>query len=140
MRDRRVDFKCLLLEGDPATQILDYAHTQSFDLIALPTHGYGAFRRLFLGSVTAQVLRGATCPVWTGVHMEHLPRLEDISFKKILCAIDLGSQSCPTARWAKIARRRVWRRAGAGACGARSPPEAAVSRERIRAGSDQPGH
>jgi nucleotide-binding universal stress UspA family protein len=98
---KQFDVRRVLLEGDPATQILDYAHTQSFDLIALPTHGYGAFRRLFLGSVTAQVLRGATCPVWTGVHMEHLPRLEDISFKKILCAIDLGSQSCPTARWAK---------------------------------------
>jgi len=67
----------------------------------LPTHGYGGFRRLILGSVTAKILHAAECPVWTGVHMEHVPRLEDISIKRILCAIDLESQSCPTASWAK---------------------------------------
>ncbi len=95
------DVRRVLLEGNPATQILDYAHSQGSDLIMLPTHGYGAFRRLILGSVTAEVLHGAECPVWTGVHMEHMPQLEDISFKKILCAVDLGAQSCPTATWAK---------------------------------------
>jgi nucleotide-binding universal stress UspA family protein len=67
----------------------------------LPTHGYGRFRRLMLGSVTAKVLHDAACPVWTGVHMEQVPRLEDIAFRKIVCAIDLGEQSCPTLRWAK---------------------------------------
>jgi len=91
----------VLLEGDPATQIAEYAHSQSPDLIMLPTHGYGAFRRLMLGSVTSKVLHTANCPVWTGVHMEHVPRMEDIGFRRILCAIDLGKQSCPTLAWAK---------------------------------------
>jgi len=67
----------------------------------LPTHGYGTFRRLMLGSVTAKVLHTAKCPVWTGVHMEHVPRMEDIGFHRVLCAIDLGKQSCPTLAWAK---------------------------------------
>ena len=98
---KHFDVRRVLLEGDPATNITEYAHAQSSDLIMLPTHGYGTFRRLMLGSVTAKVLHSALCPVWTGVHMEHVPRLEDIGFRRILCAIDLGKQSCPTVAWAK---------------------------------------
>ena len=98
---KHFDVKRVLLHGDPAHQIAEYAQSRSFDLIMIPTHGYGRFRRLMLGSVAAKVLHDAACPVWTGVHMERVPRLEDISFKKVLCAIDLGTQSCPTLRWAK---------------------------------------
>lgn len=90
----------VLLEGDPATQIDAYARAQDVDLIMLPTHGYAAFRRLMLGSVTSRVLREACCPVWTGVHMEQVPKLEDIRFRKIVCAVDLGPQSGPTLSWA----------------------------------------
>src|SRR5690349_10156852 len=64
----------VLLRGDPAHQIIEYAHSGHFDLIMLPTHGYGRFRRFILGSVTAKILHDARCPVWTGVHMEHVPR------------------------------------------------------------------
>ena len=98
---KHFDVKRVLLDGDPACQILEYAHQQGSDLIMLPTHGYGGFRRLMLGSVTAKILHAAECPVWTGVHMENVPPLEDIKIRKILCAIDLESQSCPTASWAK---------------------------------------
>lgn len=98
---KHFDVKRVLLDGDPASQIIGYAHSQSADLIMLPTHGYGGFRRLILGSVTAKILHAAECPVWTGVHMENVPRLEDISIRRVLCAIDLESQSCPTASWAK---------------------------------------
>jgi nucleotide-binding universal stress UspA family protein len=90
----------VLLEGDPAVEIVDYAHRENFDLIMLPTHGYGVFRRTILGSVTSHILREASCPVWTGVHMEQVPRLEDIAFQKILCAVDLEKQSCPALDWA----------------------------------------
>jgi nucleotide-binding universal stress UspA family protein len=98
---KHFDVNRVLLTGDPASQIVDYAQSQNFDLIMLPTHGYGTFRRLILGSVTAKILHDALCPVWTGVHMEHVPRLEDIAFRKIVCAIDLGAQTCPTLRWSK---------------------------------------
>jgi len=90
----------VLLHGDPAYQIAQFAQQGNFDLIMLPTHGYGRFRRLILGSVTTKVLHDALCPVWTGVHMEKMPRLEDIAIRKIVCAIDLSKQSCPTLRWA----------------------------------------
>ncbi|HLK18408.1 MAG TPA: universal stress protein [Bryobacteraceae bacterium] len=97
---KHFDVNRVVLAGESATKITAYAHANNFDLIMLPTHGYGRFRRLMLGSVAAKVLHDADCPVWTGVHMEQVPRLEDISFKKIVCAIDLGEQSCPTLRWA----------------------------------------
>jgi len=97
---KHFDVERVLLNGDPAYQIAQFAQSRNFDLIMLPTHGYGKFRRLILGSVTTKVLHDALCPVWTGVHMEKMPRLEDISFRKVVCAIDLGKQSCPTLRWA----------------------------------------
>jgi len=97
----QLDVQRVLMHGDPSSQILEYAKSRDFDLIMLPTHGYGTFRRLILGSVTGNVLREALCPVWTGVHMEQVPKLEDIAIRKVVCAIDLGTQSCPTLRWAK---------------------------------------
>ena len=97
---RQFDVNRILLHGDPATEIAGFAQSKNFDLIMLPTHGYGAFRRMVLGSVTARVLHQAQCPVWTGVHMEQVPALENIAFRKIVCAIDLGPQSCPTVRYA----------------------------------------
>src|SRR5947209_18681253 len=36
---------CVVLDGKPARAIVEYAEDQNADLIALPTHGYGLFRR-----------------------------------------------------------------------------------------------
>ena len=87
-------------EGDPAQEIVDYAHNGSFDLIVMPTHGYGPFRRFLLGSVTAKVLHDACCPVWTGPHMEEAPPYPRISFRRVLCAVDLGPHSRAVLEWA----------------------------------------
>lgn len=91
----------LLAEGDPAVEIVDYAHDEKADLIILPTHGYGPFRRFILGSVTAKVLHDADCPVLTGVHLAEVPAPTAIHFNHILCAIDLGPLSEKTLGWAK---------------------------------------
>ena len=90
----------VLLEGDPARCIVSFAHEQQAGLIAMPTHGYGPFRRFILGSVTAKVLHDADCPVLTGVHLEGTPELPSIAFRTILCAVDLGPQSRKTLCWA----------------------------------------
>ena len=97
---KHFDLHRVLLHGEPAHQIAQYACSKGSDLIMMPTHGYGRFRRLILGSVTAKVLHDARCPVWTGVHMEQVPKLEDITFRKVVCAIDLGKQSCAALGWA----------------------------------------
>jgi nucleotide-binding universal stress UspA family protein len=95
-----LNVKRVVQEGDAAQQIVAYAHNQGVDLIVMPTHGYGPFRRFILGSITAKVLHDADCPVMTGVHMEQAHVAEDIRFHNIVCALDLGTQSARTLDWA----------------------------------------
>jgi len=90
----------LVKEGDPAQEIVEFAHEEKVDMIVMPTHGYGPFRRFLLGSVTAKVLHDAGVPVWTGPHMEEAPPYPKISFGRILCAIDLGPYSRAVLEWA----------------------------------------
>ena len=90
----------IVFEGDPAKTIVALAHDEGVDIITMPTHGYGPFRRFILGSNTAKVLHDADCPVWTGVHLEQAPALASIPFRSILCAVDLGPQSSRTLDWA----------------------------------------
>jgi nucleotide-binding universal stress UspA family protein len=97
--------KRVLLEGEPAARIVDYAHTEGMDMIVMPTHGYGTFRRFILGSNTAKVLHDAECPVWTGVHLQDAPQDLPVSIRSILCAIDLGPQTCRTLTWAASMQR-----------------------------------
>ena len=89
-----------VVEGDPSPRIVEYAHEHHADLIVMPTHGYGPFRRFILGSNTAKVLHDADCPVWTGVHMEEAPPAASIPLRSVLCAIDLGPQSPKALCWA----------------------------------------
>src|SRR5579863_1522574 len=90
----------IVMEGDPARTIVEYAHNEQVGLIVMPTHGYGPFRRFLLGSVTAKVLHDADCPVLTGVHLEQGPALEAVAPRSIVCAVDLGSQSAKVFDWA----------------------------------------
>ena len=90
-----------VLEGEPAARIVSEANSGNYDLIMMPTHGLGPFRRYLIGSVTAKVLHDARCPVWTGVHMEDAagqPAPE--ALKEVFCAVDLGPQSDAALRWA----------------------------------------
>jgi nucleotide-binding universal stress UspA family protein len=97
---RHLPVSRVLAEGDPAARIVEYAHSGKFDLIMMPTHGYGPFRRLLLGSVTAKVLHDVDCPVWTGMHMEQRPPVESIGLHHVVCAIDLVPQSTAVLDWA----------------------------------------
>jgi nucleotide-binding universal stress UspA family protein len=91
--------KRMLLDGDPALIIVQTARAEKVDLIAMPTHGYGAFRRFLLGSVTSKVLHDTDCPVWTGAHQEEEPTRE-FSIRNVLCGVDLSPHSSKTIRWA----------------------------------------
>jgi len=86
--------------GDPETEIVGAARYWGPDLVMMPTHGLGAFRRRLLGSITAKVLHDLECPVWTGVHSEAAPPLEDIHCRRILCAMDLTEHSHRVLQWA----------------------------------------
>ena len=97
---RHREVRQVLREGDPAGSIVDYAESEHIDLIMMPTHGYGPFRRLLLGSVTAKVLHDVKCPVWTAVHsqekLSHIPAKP----RRIACAVDLGAHIGDVLRWA----------------------------------------
>ena len=97
-----LDVRTLILQGNPAEQIVNFAHEQKSDLIVMPTHGYGPVRRFLLGSVTLKVLHDAWCPVWTDAHMEDVTSSQAPpgQFRNIVCAVDLGDQSHPTLHWA----------------------------------------
>jgi len=70
--------------GDAAEAICRYAQQQETDLVMMPTHGYGIFRRALVGSVTTKVLHDAGCAVWTAAHAGTITRR---SCRKILCGI-----------------------------------------------------
>ncbi len=89
-----------LTGNDPAAEIEQTAKRWRPDLIMMPTHGVGPFRRLLLGSVTAKVLHDVDCPVWTSIHADSAPPLEDIHCRRILCAVDLGERSQSVLEWA----------------------------------------
>jgi nucleotide-binding universal stress UspA family protein len=90
----------LLLDGDVARTIVDLAHREDMNLIVMPTHGYGGFRRFLLGSVTAKLLHDADCPILTGLHLQGAPALEPIFFRHVVCAVDFDATGEKALRWA----------------------------------------
>ncbi len=53
----------LVLEGDPAQEIVKYATQSRMDLIVMGTHGRTGTERQLMGSVAEQVVRYASCSV-----------------------------------------------------------------------------
>ncbi len=88
-------------QGDPGRCISDLAHCWNADLIMMPTHGRGAFRRKLLGSVTAKALHDCECAIWTGVHLEDPPPPVHTELKTILCAIELTPECAALLKYAK---------------------------------------
>jgi nucleotide-binding universal stress UspA family protein len=86
---------CLMLrDGDPAAVIREIVRHEGTDLVMMPTHGAGPFRRFLLGSVTAKVLHDLSCPVWTGTHAAEDYR-PDVPYRSILCVVSTGEEAMP---------------------------------------------
>jgi nucleotide-binding universal stress UspA family protein len=87
----------IVRNGNPAREILDFAGSNHVDLIVMASHGYGPFESFVMGSVAAEVLRDANCPVWISAHAQQgLPPM----FRNVLCAVDLGPGSESVTNWA----------------------------------------
>jgi nucleotide-binding universal stress UspA family protein len=84
--------------GDAAFKIEQYARTHHVDLIMRPTHGFGTFRSMLIGSVTAKVLHDSKCPVWTAAHAVEQTS-PDVP-RNILCAIDRTAEAVKVMKWA----------------------------------------
>ena len=61
--DTRIPVTHVLLEGDPAAEIVRYGRDAGIDLIVMGTHGRTGIERLLLGSVAEKVMREASCSV-----------------------------------------------------------------------------
>lgn len=87
--------------GGAAEKIREAAEREQVDLIVMPTHGYGPFRRFILGSVTAKVLHDVAFPVLTGAHVEEIPGGELSPYRVLACAVDLSPHSEVVLSWAR---------------------------------------
>jgi nucleotide-binding universal stress UspA family protein len=58
-----VNARTIVLKGNAAEQILEYADKNKVDLIIMATHGSSGIVRWLLGSVTDRVLRHSSVPV-----------------------------------------------------------------------------
>jgi nucleotide-binding universal stress UspA family protein len=61
--DKSIALDAAFLPGPPRTLILDEAESWGADLIVLGSHGYRAWERLLLGSVSQAVVSHAKCSV-----------------------------------------------------------------------------
>jgi nucleotide-binding universal stress UspA family protein len=86
-----VTFKTTVQMADAPALIQDLTQSQPADLVMLPTHGRGLWRRMLLGSVTAKVLHDVATPVWTATPQA----LRDVRtpYRSVLCACDINDAS-----------------------------------------------
>jgi nucleotide-binding universal stress UspA family protein len=92
----KIDVDCVVELGDPAATISQFACSGGISLIAMPTHGYGVFRRALLGSVTAKVLHDSAMPVWTSAHTPEPSHRAHPKPRRVLCALDMKPESLHT--------------------------------------------
>ena len=64
-REEGINCQVHLLEGDPATKILECANALYADHLVLGAHGHGALQDFLLGSVARDVQKKAMIPVTT---------------------------------------------------------------------------
>ncbi len=88
----KVDVECAVEPGDAGGMICELACNRKADLIAMPTHGFGIFRRTLLGSVTAKVLHDSSLPVWTSAHAPEPSHRAHPQPRRIICALDMKAE------------------------------------------------
>ena len=91
--------------GDAALRVADFAHNRDVDLVMMPTHGLGVYRRLLAGSVTSKVLHDVRCPVWTAAHAD-VQRAPEIP-RSILCAVDATTEGVSLLQYAALFSKRI---------------------------------
>src|SRR6185436_973644 len=91
--------------GDPALRIAEFAHNRDVDLVMMPTHGMGMFRRVLAGSVTSKVLHDVKCPVWTSAHAER--QCAPVAPRTILCALDACTEGVTLLQYAALLSRAL---------------------------------
>ena len=104
----------LLIEGDPASIIVDTAAREQVDLIVMSTHGYSGIARWVMGSVTERVLRAAQRPVFIVRSSEPFRSIlitldgSELSEKALEPGIEMAARlDCPVTLFRSVTRPSV---------------------------------
>lgn len=97
----------IMLQGDPATELLAFASSVNADLIATGSHGRGFMSRMLVGSVTTRIVRCSTCSVLSVPHGAVMTRARTEAQAPLV-------QVIPDEKWttelAEFSRRNIGRR------------------------------
>lgn len=97
----------ILLQGDPATELLAFATSVNADLIATGSHGHGFVARMLIGSTTTKMVRCSTCSVLSVPHAAAMTRVRTTVEPPVVTEL-------PHADWAAqldaFTRRNIGRR------------------------------
>jgi nucleotide-binding universal stress UspA family protein len=88
----------LVVDGNPAKEIVSLAERLPADLLVMGTHGRSGFEALFLGSVTEKVLRSTHVPVLTVP--PPVEQVGSVAYKTILCPIEFSDPSTRALEYA----------------------------------------
>jgi nucleotide-binding universal stress UspA family protein len=61
--EKGLSIQTLLLQGNPASVILDYSKKEKFDLVIVGSRGMGKFKQLILGSVSSKIVHHSPCAI-----------------------------------------------------------------------------
>jgi nucleotide-binding universal stress UspA family protein len=91
----RVSGKAILLDGEPAHELLNLAKPRNCSALVLGTHGFTGAKRLFLGSVAEEIIRHADVPTFVvGPKVQDLERMPPSGKSmNIILATDMGRGS-----------------------------------------------
>lgn len=97
----RIRMRRVLTRGAAAAPvILDYARSESADLIVMGTHGRRGLKHVLIGSVTEEVMHRATCHVLT-VREQEGPRDEARPIQRLLVPVDFSALAGPLLQAAR---------------------------------------
>jgi universal stress protein A len=65
LKNDTVPTKTVIKTGVPFVEIIDYAKSESIDLIVMGTHGHTGLEHILIGNVAEKVVRKSPCPVMT---------------------------------------------------------------------------
>ena len=95
----------ILLQGDPATELLAFSASVNADLIATGSHGRGFVTRMLVGSVTTRILRCSTCSVLCVPHAAAMTKARVTVERSTTTAL-------PRIDWAEMLERFTQHNAG----------------------------
>ncbi len=97
----------VMLQGDPATELLAFAMSVNADLIATGSHGHGFVARMLIGSVATRLVRCSTCSVLAVPHAAVMTRGRITVKPPVVTRIPSGTWS---AELDEFTRRNLGRR------------------------------